>query len=140
MSCWYPTCCWGNSAMKKEDILRRLNALELDKQQYWVITGSAMVLHGLREQTHDIDLGCTRELANELERQGLPVSILKDGSRKFLIGQDIEIFENWLYDEVEILDGVPVISRMGLLEMKRRLGREKDQRDIRLIEASLAAE
>ena len=124
--------------MKKEDILLRLKALELDRSQYWVITGSAMVLHGLREQTHDIDLGCTGKLADELEQQGLPVSILKDGSRKFLIGQDIEIFENWLYDEVEMLDGVPVISLKGLLEMKRQLGREKDQRDIRLMEAYLA--
>lgn len=126
--------------MKKEDILRRLNALELDKSQYWVITGSAMVLYGLRDQTHDIDLGCTTKLADELEQHGFPASVLHDGSRKLLIGQDIEIFENWLYDEVEMLDGVPVISLKGLLEMKQRLGREKDQRDIRLIEAFLATE
>ncbi len=124
--------------MEKEDILRRLNALGLAKSQYWVITGSAMVLYGLRERTHDIDLGCTGKLADELERQGFPVTVHQDGSRKILIDQDIEVFENWLYDEVEMLDGVPVISLKGLLEMKRQLGREKDQRDIRLMEAYLA--
>lgn len=125
--------------MEKADIIRRLNALGLDKSQYWVLTGSAMVLYGLRERTHDIDLGCTQALADELERQGFPITRNPDGSRKFMIGQDVEIFENWLYDGVEMLDGVPVISLKGLLEMKHGLGREKDQRDIRLIEAFLAA-
>ena len=43
--------------MQKTDILNRLDALGLDKHQYWVITGSAMVLYSIREQTHDIDLG-----------------------------------------------------------------------------------
>lgn len=123
--------------MNKKDILHRLNALGLDKRRYWVITSSAMVLHGLREQTHDIDLGCTGMLADELQQRGVPVSRSEDGSRRFRLGQDIEIFENWLYDQVQMLDGVPVISLKGLLEMKQRLGREKDQRDIRLIEAFL---
>ena len=43
--------------MRKAEIIDRLNALDFDKADYWVITGSAMVLYGLREQTHDIDLG-----------------------------------------------------------------------------------
>lgn len=124
--------------MKKEEIIQRLNALGLDKSQYWVITGSAMVLHDLREQTHDIDLGCTGMLADELQQRGVRFSLSEDGSRRFYLGQDIELFENWLFDQVQMLDGVPVISLKGLLEMKRQLGREKDWKDIRLIEDSLA--
>lgn len=42
-------------------------------------------------------------------------------------------FENWLYDTVQFIDGIPVISLKSLIEMKQRLGREKDRRDIRLI-------
>ena len=124
--------------MKKEEIIQRLNALGLDKSQYWVITGSAMVLHDLREQTHDIDLGCTGTLADELQQRGVRFSLSEDGSRRFHLGQDIELFENWLFDQVQMLDGVPVISLKDLLEMKRQLGREKDWKDIRLIEDSLA--
>ena len=44
----------------------------------WMITGSAMVLYGIREQTHDIDLGCTKQLADRLEAEGCPVERLAD--------------------------------------------------------------
>ena len=80
--------------MRKAEIIDRLNALDFDKADYWVITGSAMVLYGLREQTHDIDLGCTTALADRLEAQGLPVEFRADGSRKLTIGGDVELFEN----------------------------------------------
>ena len=124
--------------MRKADIVKRLNALGFNQADYWVITGSAMVLYGLREQTHDIDLGCTTALADRLEAQGTPVEYRADGSRKLTIGDDVELFENWLFDTVQLLDGIPVISLQGLAEMKTRLGREKDLRDLRLISDFLA--
>lgn len=124
--------------MRKADIVKRLNALGFNQADYWVITGSAMVLYGLREQTHDIDLGCTTALADRLEAQGTPVEYRADGSRKLTIGGDVELFENWLFDTVQLLDGIPVISLKGLSEMKTRLGREKDLRDLRLISDFLA--
>ena len=43
------------------------------------------------------------------------------------------MFENWIYDRIVSVDGLPVLSLEGLLEMKRSLGREKDRRDIRLL-------
>lgn len=92
-----------------------------------------MVLYGLREQTSDIDLGCTSELADYLQEKGFPTKQLPDGTRKIVVAEDVEIFENWLEDRVERFEGVPVISIQGLIGMKRALGREKDFRDIQLI-------
>ena len=120
--------------MNRTQLLERLKTLEFDKKDYWLITGGAMVLYELRSETGDIDLGCTREMADVLESSGLTPTILKDGTRKFLYGEDIEIFEDWLYDRVVLVEGVPVISLNGLLAMKKTLGREKDLRDVRLIE------
>ena len=125
--------------MRKTDIIRKLQALDFDVSQYWVITGGAMVLYGIREETGDVDLGCTSELADLLEDQGYPVTVQKDGTRKIIICEDVEIFENWLYDTVQLVDGIPVISLNGLVQMKKSLGREKDLRDIQLIEAFLPA-
>ena len=119
--------------MKKADILARLQAFPYDPGEYWVVTGGAMVLHGLRERTHDIDLGCTSALADRLEAEGFPCELLADGTRHIRLSEDLEVFENWLCDRVVFLEGVPVISLPGLLEMKQRLGREKDRRDVRLI-------
>ena len=123
--------------MKKNDIIEKLRALPYDPAGYWVITGGAMVLYGFREETHDIDLGCTKELADRLEADGYLMDRYEDGRREFHIGEEIEIFEDWLCDTVDAVDGVPVISVRGLIEMKTSLGREKDLRDIELIREKL---
>lgn len=123
--------------MNKTEIIARLTGLALPKSEYWVIAGSAMALYGLREQTNDIDLGCTTLLADALQRQGYPVTVLDGGSRRIAIGDDIEVYENWLYDQVILWESIPVISPEGLLQMKQFLGRPKDQDDIARIEAFL---
>ena len=51
-----------------------------------------------------------------------------------MLAEDVELFENWIYDTVTEVEGVPVISLEGLIAMKKTLGREKDQRDLMLIE------
>ena len=118
----------------KYSLLRRLQELPFSEQEYWVIAGSAMVLHGFRAQTHDIDLGCSTLLADKLEQQGYTVSRYEDGTRKILYSEDVEIFENWVEGTVEIISGVPVVCVDGLIRMKKKLGRDKDLTDIALIE------
>lgn len=118
----------------KQSLIQRLKALPFPEGEYWVVAGGAMVLHGFRPQTHDIDLGCTTLLADELEQQGYSVSRCDDGTRKILYSEDVEIFENWLEGAVETVSGVPVVCVDGLIEMKRKLGREKDLADIALVE------
>ena len=124
--------------MKKAEMIEKLKAFPYDPAEYWVITGGAMVLYGIREESSDIDLGCTAGLANQLEQEGYLYKVTDDGNRWFKLGNDIEVFENWLFDTVDHVDGIPVISVQGLIEMKKDLGREKDLRDIALINDFLA--
>ena len=121
--------------MDRQEIIRQLKAFPYDPGEYWVITGSAMALYGIREQTHDIDLGCTAGMADALEKDGVPYRRTPDGKRKFRYGEDIEIFEEWLCGSLETVDGFQVISPDGLIAMKQALGREKDRRDIEMIRA-----
>ena len=50
-------------------LLQLLQSLPFSKEEYWVVAGGAMVLHGFRPQTRDVDLGCTALLADQLEQQ-----------------------------------------------------------------------
>jgi len=118
----------------KYSLLQQLQELPFSGEEYWVVAGGAMVLHGIRPQTHDIDLGCSTRLADKLEQQGYAVSRGEDGTRKIIYSEHIEIFENWIEGAVEMLSGVPVVCVDGLIRMKRKLGREKDLADIALIE------
>ena len=123
--------------MNRQELICRLRTLSFPPEDYWVVAGGAMVLYWLRDETRDIDLGCSRALADRLEAEGFPVLRSADGSRRFLIEGDIELFEEWLYDRVTDVDGIPVISLRGLLLMKEALGRDKDLADLALIRARL---
>ena len=124
--------------MDREEIIRRLAEFPYERGEYWLGGGGALALYGIREQTADIDLGCSSKMADLLEADGCLVRKTPDGKRCFRYGESIEIFEDWLRGSVETVDGIPVASLPCLLEMKRALGREKDLRDIERIREYLA--
>ncbi len=124
--------------MTKADMLEKLHAMNWPVDEYWLVAGGAMVMYGLRPETHDLDLGCTARRADVLEAAGVPCRPMSDGNgRWFALSEDVEVFENWLLDRVELVEGVPVVSLQGLRAMKLALGREKDLRDVALIDAFL---
>ena len=124
--------------MKAEDIRRRLAELALDTNEYRINAGGAMVLHGLREETHDLDIWCTKKLGDALA-QRCDVQVLPDGTRRFVPAPDVEIYENMLPGETLFLNDIPVAPLEDVLALKRQLNREKDQRDIAVLEAAIAA-
>jgi len=117
----------------KQSLIQRLKELSFPEKEYWVVAGGAMILYGFRSQTRDIDLECSALLAGKLEHRGCSVSRCDDGTRKILYSEGIEIFENWLEGTVEMISGVPVVCVDGLIQMKKKLGREKDLLDIALM-------
>ncbi|MBQ6654473.1 MAG: hypothetical protein IJM79_03000 [Erysipelotrichaceae bacterium] len=119
--------------MNKTDIIAKMKDFPYEKEDYWIITGAALVLYGIREQTHDIDLGCNKKMADQLEEQGYLYKVMDNGCRWFKLSKELEVFENWLFDRVIQLEGLPVMSIKGIMEMKESLGREKDLRDLQLI-------
>ncbi len=125
--------CEGGIVLNKEEIRRLLQEASFDCSEYWVTSGAAMVLYGIKDVTRDIDLGCTSQMADALENRGYCTEVLRDGSRKIIFSEAIELFENWLEDRVVRLEGLPVVSIDGMIKMKEKLVREKDLADIRLI-------
>ena len=123
--------------MNRQEILDQLKAFPYDRDEYWVVTGGAMVIYGIKDQAGDIDLGCSVKMADRLESDGYLFGRTKDGNRWFRIGESIEVFESWLYGSVIRIESFQVISPEGLIEMKQKIGREKDFRDIGLIRSYL---
>lgn len=124
--------------MKKEDIIRTVNALPFEKQEFWLTAGAAMVLHGLRENTHDLDIGCTSRMADQLEALGYRSMDERPDHRRFVYTTDVEFSENFFLGARTLAEGIPVLTLESLLEMKLLLNREKDQKDIALLRAALS--
>ena len=89
--------------MNKQDIISRLKDFPYSCEEYWVITGSAMVLYGIREQTHDIDMGCTSALADQLVADG--------NSYQLTEGQ----YKNDVFRLLQIVDPEEDIATEGLV-------------------------
>lgn len=118
----------------KEDIIRILKEIDLPLSEYWITSGAGLVLHGVKEYTGDIDLGCTTTLIERYLRQGCNYRILDDNSRIVELNESIELLENWFVDEIEFIQGLPVATLEGIKKQKVELGREKDINDIKLID------
>lgn len=124
--------------LNREDIINYINNTDLlEKDGYWVLAGAALVIHGVKEETRDIDLGCTTELADKLVTAGCKYEVGDSNKRIIKLNDTVEIFENWLVDEIEIINEVPVGSLNSIKKHKLELGREKDLADIKLIEKKL---
>lgn len=122
----------------REDVLRIVGSLELPKDGWWLTSGAALVLYGVKERTRDVDLICTTALADKLEQEGVPFQRSGlDNTRTFALGEQVEVLENWHTDEVVELDGLPIASLLSIRRQKEELGREKDFADIRLIDEFL---
>lgn len=116
--------------MNKQEILNTLSKFPYDRNEYWVITGEAMVLYDIRKQTADIDLGCSGQLADRLEADGYLFRRTDDGKIWFRYGEDMEVFEDWAAGTTETVCGFRIISIRDLIAMKQALGRDKDKTDV----------
>ena len=108
--------------------------MNLPLSEYWITSGAGLVILGVKECTNDIDLGCTSNLADYFLKKGCKYRVAKDNSKIVDINDKIEVLENWFVDEINFIYGLPVASLESIKKQKEELGREKDIRDIRLID------
>lgn len=124
---------------QKEKIIERVATLPFGPKDYCVITGTALVMHGVKVETKDIDISCSKRAFQILQDQGF---LVKQGAyaRKIIYDEDIEIFEEWHKGAVTMIDGISVASLESVIQMKNQLGREKDQWDVARIQRFLSGE
>ena len=53
--------------MNKKDIFIKLAELSLDPSEYIIIGGAALVCLGIKKETKDIDLSCSKKTYNKLK-------------------------------------------------------------------------
>lgn len=118
----------------KENIIKILKDMDLPLSEYWITSGAALVIHGVKKSTNDIDLGCTTNLAEHFLKKGCKYKVVEDNTRIIEVNDTVEILENWFVDEIEFIHGLPVGSLESIKKQKEQLGREKDIKDIRIID------
>ncbi len=120
--------------LDKNYIIKMLNDLNLPPSEYWITSGSALVMHGVKQYTKDIVLGCTNSLWDFFLQNGHMFRVGKDNSKIMQINEYVEVIKEYYVEEIEFVEGLPTGSLKSIKKQKERLGREKDIIDIRLID------
>ena len=120
--------------MNKNTLINKVKSLAIPTGSYCVLAGGAMLFYGLREQTNDIDLH-VNEQAFALLQKTQNLVLLDEERRHYAIGDDIELYVT-PQDEIVFIEreGVCIQTPQAVLALKKRLNREKDRQDIRLLE------
>lgn len=131
--------------MKLTELLKELSTLNLPKDQYAITSSGVLAAHGIRE-ANDLDVLVTDDLWTKISQQ---YSINKELLFKIEIG-NIEILGpgsafrdqgiasiNEIINSAEIINGYPFVKLNLIKQFKAKLGRDKDLKDIALIDQFL---
>ncbi len=121
-------------------LLEELKKLNLSADQFAIFGSAPMAVRNIRD-VDDFDLIVKPELWNELCKKYENVD-----NKVIHIGK-IDVFRQWkpwfddiipLIDTADIIDGIRYVKLDYLLKWKKAMNREKDQKDIKLINDFLA--
>lgn len=119
----------------KNDILEILKKYNFDSNEYIIISSAALVLQGVKEYTTDIDVACSDTLYNILLEVYNCFLGKIDGQHKVWYIDNLINFSNHYYDNSEYIEllGYKVQTIESVLNLKKKLNREKDKDDIKII-------
>lgn len=122
----------------KEQLLK-LRKLNLPTDEYAVFGSGPLAIRGIKD-SNDLDIIVKSDLWDKLTKRYLP----QDGQyAKFIRIGSIEIYKNWkpwfsdsdkLINDADIFDGVRFVKLNHVLSWKKEYNREKDKKDVQLIE------
>jgi len=131
--------------MNNNDLFQKVKDLKLPIDKYALFGSAPLGIRGLRE-CHDIDIIVTEDLWNDFCKKDWDLKFSSFGN-PFLCNGEIELGKDWwkpgLWDiaelirEADIIDGLPFVKMERVLEWKRLMAREKDLKDIEIIEKFL---
>lgn len=128
------------------NLFDEIKKLNFSIGEYVVVGGAAMMAHGLKE-TSDIDIVVIPDLFERCKQRGWEGHVRPNGEP----GLAKNIYEIYLdvncgnfnptfselNDRAEHIEGIPFCNLKDVLRFKREYNREKDRKDIELIERYL---
>ena len=120
--------------MNKSEFIKIIDNLNLDKEEYYILGGGSLLMHGIRESASDIDLCVSMELFDELKEKYNLDDSKKNNCGFYKINDLIEIIPNEKKDFTRyFISEYPVKDLERILNIKKSRNKEKDLKDIEKI-------
>lgn len=130
------------------DIFKKLKELDFPLGEYVLVGSAPLAARGIREAS-DLDIAVTNKLWQQLKASKRYEEAERYG-RVFLEFDGVDIIPQLDWDaypttveeaikNADIINGFPFLNIPETIKFKKALGREKDFRDIKILEDYLAA-
>ena len=120
-------------------IVKLVNALHLPTSNYIVVGSGVMDALGMRK-ANKADIVVSKKEYSRLRRSGWEEFTYDDG-KKVLFSDGYEVMQRWLSHDLSSLrgsgmtiDGINFINLDKLVECKKKMNRQRDRKDIKLIQ------
>ena len=122
--------------LTKKDVLRMLKKYfsKYDPSQFVLFLNASLVMRGISKTCHDLDVGITKELSKQLEKDGYKKNIAKfTGDDRYEINDQFECFV-CDFGDYEKIDGYNCSTIDQIKKTYRQMGRPKDLEKLKVIE------
>ena len=117
--------------MKKIELINLIDSMGLDKNEFVVLSSSALVLRGIMDNAVDLDIAVT---STGLEHLKDKYNLIKKDNGFYKVTDDIECVQDNMEGKKELLGNYYVQDINNYLEFLKSSNREKDKIRIRLVE------
>lgn len=111
--------------MKKEELLELIDSLEIDKEEFWVLSSSGLVLRDLFEDAGDLDMAVTEKGLEQLKQK---YNLKQKPNGWYIVSDNVECLvdakEDW---KIEKVGDYYVESLAKYFDYLKSSTREKDK-------------
>lgn len=120
--------------MNKNEIFKILDKYNLNKNEFVIISGAAMVIRNYKEETRDIDISVSKEYYEELlKKYDCKFECVVDNVKIWFIDDIINFSTNFYNSEYTEINGYKIQTKESIIKLKEKLARKKDFKDIEKI-------
>ena len=127
-----------NNRMNKEELLQLLSTLKIDRNEFWILSSSSLVMRGIFPDAGDLDIAVTNKGLEEL-KNNYNLTFKERGW--FTVSDNIEgVCDGDIEDlkyKPELVDGYQVQNIEEYYNYLRSSEREKDKARIPIVEEYL---
>ena len=117
--------------MKKIELINLIDSLELDKNEFVVLSSGALVLRDIMDNAGDLDIAVTNVGLEHLKEK---YNLIKKDNGFYKVTDDIECVLDNMEGKKELLGNYYVQDINNYLEFLKSSNREKDKIRISLVE------